>query len=330
MAIRILSIDGGGIRGIIPAAILTYIEDEAGKPCSELFDIIAGTSTGGILGCGLCIPGDGGNPKYSAAEMVDLYADEGGKIFARSLWDGFRSLGSLADQKYGSGGIEEVLKNYFGDVELSETLSHLLVTSYDIKNRKPFFFKNWRARGERNPSGESRFDRDFHLRDVARATSAAPTYFEPAKVHSKSNKEYQLIDGGVFANNPGVCAVSSAGRLFTDDEIIILSLGTGETIREIPYEKAKDWGLIEWARPLLYILFDGVSDAADYHLKQMYGRNHLRIQMRLTEINDDMDDASDENIKMLRDLGGKLVDDNKNELQAMAQKLASSSPATKR
>lgn len=322
MAVRILSIDGGGIRGLVPAAVLDYLEKKAGKPCTELFDLIAGTSTGGILGCGLCVPGSSGSPKYSAADLIDLYAENGETIFSRSLWDGFRSMGSLTDEKYPSNGIEDLLHTYFGNAMLSESLCKLLVTSYDIKDRKPHFFKNWRARGRNNPSGESKFDRDFLMRDVCRATSAAPTYFEPARIFAKSGKEFHLIDGGVFANNPGMCAVSSASRLFDDEQVIVLSLGTGETIREIPYEKARGWGLIGWARPLLYILFDGVSDAADYHLSQMLGRNHLRIQARLEKANDDMDDAGEENINLLKDLGKRLVDENKIELDRFADILA--------
>jgi len=320
MTVRILSIDGGGIRGLIPAVILDHIETTTGKPCCELFDLIAGTSTGGILGCGLTIPGDGGRPKFAARDLIGLYAEHGGRIFDRSLWDGFRSLGGLTDEKYGEDGIEGLLKEYFGKAMLSQATTNLLVTAYDITARKPHFFKSWRAQGKRNKSGESKHDRDFMMRDVCRATSAAPTYFEPAKIKSSSKNTFHLIDGGVFANNPGMCALSSARRLFPDeDSFLFLSLGTGETTREIPYAKAKNWGLAGWARPLLYIMFDGVSDTTDFHLRQELGIDYLRVQTVLGKgVNDDMDDAGDENIATLRGLGEQLVDGNRAKLDALA------------
>jgi patatin-like phospholipase/acyl hydrolase len=320
---RILSIDGGGIRGVIPASILKYIEEKTGKPCCDLFDLIAGTSTGGILGCGLCIPDKNNKPKFTAEDLIELYAQHGKRIFARSLWGGFRGLGGMVDEKYNEDGLEGLLEDYFDDAELDTAKTNLLVTSYDITSRKPHFFKSWRAQGKNNRSGESKHDRNFLMRDVCRATSAAPTYFEPAKVKSKSDKTFHLIDGGVFANNPGMCALSSARRLFENpEEMVFLSLGTGETTREIPYKDAKGWGLIGWARPLLYILFDGVSDTADFHLRQELGLKYLRVQTVLGKgVNDNMDDASDENIATLRDLGDKLVKDNKTQLDAIAAML---------
>jgi patatin-like phospholipase/acyl hydrolase len=327
--VRILAIDGGGIRGIIPALILQRMEERLKQPISELFHMIAGTSTGGILGCSLTAPTTEGQPR-SAAEIVDLYRVRGKDIFKSSFWHGFGSIGGMVDEKYPSEYIEDVLREYLADVRLSQIEQDLLVTSYDIHSRKPFFFKSWKARGEHLRNAESAGDRDFLLRDVARATSAAPTYFEPAYVPNANGSRFALVDGGVYANNPVMCALSSARVLYPNaNRFLIVSLGTGETQREIPYQEAKDWGLLEWARPLLYVLFDGVSDVADYHMQQMFSaRDYFRFQIDISNDiddrmapNDDMDDATPENIAKLEAAAQIVLKEEKENFNRLVQQL---------
>lgn len=312
---RILSIDGGGIRGIIPALILQRIEERTGKQVFELFHMIAGTSTGGILSCALTAPHHKAKPRQ-ALQIVDLYRRRGKEIFGSSFWHGFGSIGGMVDEKYEAKYLERILKDYLGTQKLSNIDQDLLVTTYNIKTRKPFFFKSWKARGEKLRTEETAQDRDFLLRDVARATSAAPTYFEPARVKNVKGKYFPLIDGGVFANNPAMCALSSARVLYPNkSRYLIVSLGTGETQREIPYREAKDWGLIGWARPVLYIFCDGMSDAVDYQLGQeLLPRDYFRFQVDLGQDpddesapNDDMDDARPENIEKLEAVAHKLI-----------------------
>jgi predicted acylesterase/phospholipase RssA len=164
-------------------------------------------------------------------------------------------------------------------------------------------------------AGETEADRDFFLREVARATSAAPTYFEPAKLE-KPEQTIPLIDGGVFSNNPAMCALASARKLYPKkSRFLIVSIGTGETQREIPYSEAKNWGLVGWARPLLYVLFDGVADAVHYQISQEFsGRDYFRFQIELSNDfddenapNDDMDDARPENIEKLEAVAKELI-----------------------
>src|SRR5580700_3740852 len=112
-SVRILSIDGGGIRGIIPARLLQRIEEGTGKPARDLFHLIAGTSTGGIIGCGLL-------KGKTAAEMAQLYSDEGGDIFHRSLWDKVTTIDGLTNPDYDAGPLEEILARELGETWLSE------------------------------------------------------------------------------------------------------------------------------------------------------------------------------------------------------------------
>lgn len=161
---RVLSIDGGGIRGIIPAMVLAEIERRTRKRIAEMFDLIAGTSTGGILALGLTKPGENGEPEYSAQTLIELYETEGRNIFSIPVWHRLYSAGGLAEEKYPAAGIEEVALRYFGDVPLSRAFKEVLITAYEIEKRGPWFFKRRHAR-------ESARGFDPLMREVARATS---------------------------------------------------------------------------------------------------------------------------------------------------------------
>ena len=299
---RILSIDGGGIRGMIPAIVLAELEKRAGKPVAELFDLVVGTSTGGILACGLTVPGSAGRPRYAANELIALYEQHGPHIFSRTLLKRVRSLEGIIDERYPTAPLEEVLRRYFGNTRLREAMTRVLVTAYEIERRSPWFFRSERAQADAAY--------DFPMVKVARATSAAPTYFEPAKlaVPGSPSDYFALVDGGVFANNPGMCGWAEARALGLPEDTVVLSLGTGSLIRRIPYDDAKDWGLIQWARPILNVVFDGSSDTVDYQLGQVLGEGrHFRLQTTLETASDDMDDVSADNLRDLRLEGENLV-----------------------
>ena len=297
--VRMLSIDGGGIRGVIPAMVLARIEALTGKAVSELFDLVAGTSTGGILALGLVKPGPAGKPAYTAGQMVSLYEKEGQRIFHRSAAWSVLALGGLAEKKYPSDGVEGVLDEYFGQARLKEALTDVIVTSYETERRIPFFFKSRNAR--------TKPDYDFPMKEVARATSAAPTYFEPLKLEAGSLEEYySLIDGGVYANNPAMCGYVEARATFPDaTDFLVVSLGTGERTLPLPYNEIKGWGLAHWAQPILSVVFDGVSSTVDYQLHTLLpgsaeGRKrYWRFQTPLSGAADAMDDAELENLRSL-------------------------------
>ena len=169
---RILSIDGGGIRGIIPASVLVHVEDklreETGNDHARIadhFDLIAGTSTGGILTCVYLCPTAGGRPRFSAREALDLYFERGDEIFDIPWLHAIGSAKGAADEKYPADGLEEALDDYLGELKLDALLGPCLITAYDIKRRRTHFFKQHRAAGQPN--------RNFRVRDVARATAAA-------------------------------------------------------------------------------------------------------------------------------------------------------------
>lgn len=319
--VKILSIDGGGIRGIIPAMVLAHIETTTGRPIAQLFDLVAGTSTGGILALGLTIPKTPATGLHSAQQLVDLYENDGSQIFSRSLWRRFISCDNLMHEKYSTSGIEAVLANYFGDSRLRDAATDVLVTSYEIGRSFPFFFKSSNAR--------QRPDYDFPARYVARATSAAPTYFAPMKLPSGTNGDcYTLIDGGVFANNPAACALVEARTTHAEaGDFLVVSLGTGALNRSLTYTATKDWGIAKWAVPLLSIVFDGVSSTVDYQLRQLLPdqssdcKRYYRFQTTLDGHNHSLDNTSPANITALKGLANELIDKEADNLASLAKKL---------
>jgi patatin-like phospholipase/acyl hydrolase len=326
---RILSIDGGGIRGIIPAQVLISLEEklqnETGLPdarVADFFDLIAGTSTGGILACLFLCPDQNvpDRPRFTAQDAVDLYVDRGDDIFDVPLWHKVKSAGGIADEKYPADGLEEVIEDYLGDLRLSDLLRPCLITAYDIKSRRAFFFTQHDAK--KDPK------QNFSLRDVARATSAAPTFFECAKVKLGTDV-YSMIDGGVFANNPALCAYAEArtmGERPTAKQMMILSLGTGEVKKSYSYKAAKDWGAIGWIRPLIDIIMSGASETVDYQLRQIYDAvgakgQYLRIQTLLGPRNADMDNVEPENLAELKEIGAFAAANKDAELDQFIQGL---------
>jgi patatin-like phospholipase/acyl hydrolase len=318
--LKVLSIDGGGIRGIIPATILSEIEQRTNTRIAHLFDLIAGTSTGGILAIGLVTPDDSGEPKYSAADLAGLYEKEGQRIFARSLWHQIEALGNLADEKYPADGIEGVLKDYFGDARLKDAITETLITSYEIESRQPWFFARHKA--QKDPAY------DFEMKFVARATSAAPTYFEP-EVLETTQQSGGLVDGGVYANNPALCAYVEAKALHPDhDEILVVSLGTGQHTRPIHYDDAKDWGLAMWAKPILNVVFDGVSDTVDHQMTILCRDSddgdprYYRFQTELNVGSDDMDNATATNMLALKEKAKEIIRERSPDIDKLCHELS--------
>lgn len=289
---RVLSIDGGGIRGIVPCRVLMEFEKLSGCRIATLFDLLAGTSTGGILACGLTIPGTSGMPEYTAEEMLALYLKWGGTIFKRPWYATAFDRFGLFDHKYPDTGLAKALTQYFGTVKLSHALTEIIVTAYDIERNQPVLFKSRKARVDPTE--------DIPMFDAAMSTAAAPTYFPP---HN------QYVDGGVFAADPGMCAYAEARANWPGEEILLVSLGTGFRAEKWSREDAHGWGVAAWAKPLIDILLDGNMLNVDYQLKTLLpAGNYFRIQGELPkDVEPGMDGATDENMQKLAEFGTVLT-----------------------
>jgi patatin-like phospholipase/acyl hydrolase len=333
--VRILSIDGGGIRGILPGIVLNILEEKMQEKTkdknlrlADMFDFFAGTSTGGILTLAYLIPDKNGKAKMTTQDAVDLYLERGDKIFDISLWQKIKSGMGLLDEKYDATELEEALKNNFGDTMLDQLIKPCVITSYDIRDGKPYFFKQHKAK---NPIY------NFKAKDVARATSAAPTYFEVSYVKNRIGTPYPLIDGGVVANNPALVAYSEARNMQfnginkpTAKNMMIVSIGTGSKASSYQYDKAKDWGAVSWLKPILEILMSGNSETVDYHLKQIFdaaygseNNDYYRLEPKVLTADNEMDNASKENMTDLRNDALTFVsnEDIDQELNEIAEKL---------
>jgi patatin-like phospholipase/acyl hydrolase len=315
--IKVLSIDGGGIRGVIPATILSELENACGKPVHKLFDVIAGTSTGGILALGLSLPGEDGNAKYTASDLNQMYLEDGPNIFPQTqarihpvacwlarLIAPFNQkyanlLRSAAKQPYESTGIEHVLQEYFLDTTLSDLLCDVLVTAYDIEARATHVYT----------SRMSRIDPRENLmaREVARATSAAPSYFRPFQktFPNRIPTRDVLIDGGLFANNPTICAYLEAKTLFrAADRFLVLSLGTGEDPRGFLGEEASNWVAAQWVQKVIEILMHGTSRIVHENMQHLLptvlgNRSYYRFQPSIADCSEEIDNVETHNINQL-------------------------------
>lgn len=312
----ILSIDGGGIRGVIPAVVLAEIEKKCKNlPIYELFDVIAGTSTGGILALGLSCPGENDGPRFRASDLVEMYRNQGPRIFPHEF---LGKVKRLFGPEYSEDGRREVLTERFGETRLKEALTEVIITSYDIQGRRPIFFR-------RDAAIENR-THDFAMRDVALATSAAPTYFRPVVLpDAESRGEMVLVDGGVYANNPGMCGfVDRTAAQGQRAGTLMVSLGTGELTKPLSYSEAKGWGLIGWGSHIIDVVFDGVTEAVEYQLKTILGPEAFyRFQVRLTSAEEPMDDVEPANVRSLIALAEELVTQPGGQLEEVCQKLMS-------
>ncbi len=331
---KILSIDGGGVRGLIPSVVLAELEARIGKPLHKVFDLVAGTSTGAIIAAGLTAPSPSGpGAAFSAADLVELFMKDGGKIFYSPLYKRVSFLDDLVERKFDHKPLERILKAKLGNARVKDALKELLITSYDMHAGSPYFFKRWRAR-------EKPGKRDHALWQAVRASSAAPTFFEPFHLKKASPKyDKSLVDGGVFANNPAMCAYTEGvKRKPAAKTILLVSLGTGDPDfgraakrKKYPYAKAKDWGVIGWARPVINIMMDGVTDTVDHQMRHVLvddetarpskPQTYFRFQTGLTDKTRDMDDANNESLKALKRLGARLASKYSGQLDQLAQVL---------
>ncbi|KAL9264547.1 Patatin-like protein [Drosera capensis] len=326
--ITILSIDGGGIKGIIPGVILGYLESELqaidgpDARIADYFDVIAGTSTGGLVTTMLTAPDENNRPLYAAKDIKQFYLDHSPKIFPQP-----RSVeGPRYDGKY----LHKLLNDKLGDTKLSQTLTNVVIPTYDIRCMQPVIFSSYEVKN--NPSLNAR------LADICIGTSAAPTYL-PAHHFSYEDsigaiRDFNLIDGGMAANNPAFVAVTEVTKEIDSGNLdffsikpteyhrfVVLSLGTGSPRTEVKYtaEEAAKWGVIGWlaksgANPLIDIFQRGSSDMVDYHLAAVFKAlhsddNYIRVQDdTLSPEIATVDGATPENLAGLVKAGEALLD----------------------
>nr|CAB3492013.1 unnamed protein product [Digitaria exilis] len=340
--ITILSIDGGGIRGLIPATIIAYLEaklqelDGPDARIADYFDVIAGTSTGALLTSMLAAPGKNNRPLFAAKDLNTFYLENGPKIFPQKkagfLTPVAKLLGVFRGPKYDGVFLHDRIKSLTHNVKVADTVTNVVVPAFDVKYLQPVIFTTYEAKSD--PL------KNAHLSDICISTSAAPTYFPAHYFKTEGPKgesrEFHLVDGGVAANNPTMVAMS----MLTKEELchnpdfnpgrhdncadyrnyLIISVGTGSSKQAEKYtapECAK-WGLIQWLyhggfTPIIDILSHASSDMVDIHASVLFQalhceKNYLRIQDDSLRGNtSSVDIATKENMESLIAIGKELL-----------------------
>ena len=257
---KILSLDGGGIKGIFPAGVLAYLEENCldGQPIGDYFDLISGTSTGGIIALGL-------GAELPARSLLDLYVNEGYRVFPpKQRLKGRRLFRRLSKTRYDRTALDELLWQTLGTRTLRESRYRLLIPATEAKHGDPAVYKT--------PHHPGYFlDGDKPMAEVAAATSAAPTYLKPV-----IQDGYILLDGGIWANNPTMMALVEALTCFTvqRENIVILSIGCGQDGFQINVKQTAGAGQYHW-REIIYVAMHYQSLTAVNQAGLLVGRDKV-------------------------------------------------------
>lgn len=328
---KILCIDGGGLRGVVPLTILMKVEELTGKKIHESFDLIAGTSTGGLITCAVSLK-NAAKPDealYSLQQVMDVYINRGEEIFPdhNKLVDLFHKGTDLFKPKFKDDGIEKVLKDLVKDYRMNDCFNDIMVCAYDLNNNIPLFFKSREAK--KNPA------QNALLYDICRATCAGPTYlpsFHMVYPNDKENPERNCIDGGVYVNNPSMATLAEFSKHFKEylpdsvnevdidyNNVFVLSIGTGTYSCPISESDTTRKGEIYWATRIVEIMMRGVNRTTDYEMKQMMvDGNYVRLSIDIdSDKHSDMSDSSPETTQYLIGAANEQVINNTQKMDAL-------------
>lgn len=283
--LRVLSIDGGGIRGVFPAKYLALIESDTGNKINEYFDLIVGTSTGGIIALALSVG-------IAAEDIENLYVKNAKNIFKKKLIGKMFGkkvsmfLGCLYDNKM----LAKLLKETFQEYKIIDADTMLCIPSIEHSKAMPKVYKT-------PHNNLFHMDKDMYMWQVALATSAAPFYFPPACDIDDGCK----LDGGLWANNPVNVAIAEAVfHKIPLDKIKVLSVGTGDQMYTASNNVAESSGLVNWKTNIVDLTMNAQSYSADNMAKYLIGNENLtRINFQ-SPIKLDLDSVEEENIKILQ------------------------------
>ena len=304
--VKILSIDGGGVRGVIPAVLVAKIEEQMGEPITDIFDLFVGTSTGGLITLFVNIQ-ENGRQKYSGKEVIQMYSDLSNQIFKNPVLRQVRTLKGIIGSKYSAKPLDDLLNKYFDNLKLSDMRKPVVVTSFDFKRNEAFLFSTKMAK-----EWPAMFN--LYVKDAARATSAAPTYFKPLDLKLSSGADLTLVDGGITANNPGLIGLMEAKKLWPNaSRYVIVSLSTGKSV-EVPKVKSNGifaGGVVHVLQPTINGMFEGQSQISNDVLKTLMKsgdeKSFFRIDAIVSKDHAGMDIVTKDNIDYLKKVGEDLA-----------------------
>lgn len=321
--VRVLSLDGGGIKSLITLKILAYIEQQTGKKTGEMFDYIAGTSSGGMLTLYLSMPSEDNPdvPRYSANEVIELFQYDSRQIFKAKTTAKFFSKPAvqLFNTPYQLTTMYDMTNNRFKNYKMKDAVTDAFVLTFDTETNMPVPFTNYQ-------DGYN----EANMSMVAAATSVAPFYFSPINYYdNKLQKNRTLIDGGLVAKNPSVFAYSEARKLNPGKEVFLLSLGAGyQEKTDYNYDKLKNWGFLKYSLPTYTFMLDGVTNTNDIYMSSISSSDknfhYCRFQPRLYKkdgFDNKPDNTEQKNFEILLSIGDKYVESIKPDLDRMIKDL---------
>ena len=316
----LLSLDGGGIRGLMQLQIIAEIEKTTQKSIIELFDAVVGTSIGGIIASLLTMPDplNQKKPKYSAQDLLNIFASRKTEIF-KSKW---QSCFGLFKTRYKTTSFINLLKDLAGDNKFSDRLlPTALVTHNLITNEEQIF--------------SSRDHEDFYTWALAAATGAAPTYFKPQRVFPVDcypyHRGYVLSDGGTCMNNPTMAGVALMNEVYNvdADDLNVVSLGTGTSGTSQLNTKLLRGGILTWGFTIANTCVAGQASSTN-KLAELYCKeNYHRLNPVLDRNNMKLDNISEGNLDALFAATCLCIKDNQQELKAIVDGLNASADSKK-
>ncbi|MEH0831392.1 patatin-like phospholipase family protein [Anaplasma bovis] len=290
----VLSVDGGGIRGVIAAKVLCEIEKRINRPLGEVFDLFVGSSVGSIIVAGLAFRDDKGGFKYTASDILGFFHKFGPKIFSTSAVK--KVLSVVCGSRISPNNLEKALRLFFGKSTMGDIPAKFMSPTYDVRMQEAHIMRNWVDKYKA-----------LHIVDVLRAASAAPTIFPPKKV-AINGERCILVDSGLVANNPAVCGAAAADFLYKGEDVCFLSIGSGDPRHQ--HMEIKD-NLIFWAQNVAQIFLDAGMETVDYQMNRMVGdEKYIRITGELRKASHDFTDATARNIKALCDDADRIIAEN--------------------
>ena len=316
--VRVLAIDGGGVLGVIPVEILAGVERLTGRAVADTFDMIVGTSVGGVLALMLACPGTDGSVRYSAAEVGELFQRRARRMFTRRTIRKVKCPALACGAVYQPGPIEEVLAEHLGEAPMHAAKTRVGVTAFDMLGSRLVVMRS-DASGPLDGTV-------VRMRDAARAATAAPTYFPPMVVRSGigGGEVACLIDAGVCVNNPAQVALAEAMRAFGvgPGSVTMLSLGCGVRRETFDAGRVEKWSRVRWVCPLLRLLTEG--GVVDEQLRGLAaavpGFVYKRIDPDLTGVPGApkaFDDCRKPRLRAARDLGRLTFEQHRSEIAAL-------------
>lgn len=292
-----LNLVGGGIKGVMQVQILSAIEDITNRRICDTFDIISGTSIGAINSLALTL-----KEPYLAKNLIGLFVNESDTIFNNSALSKLIRTNGILDAKYSRKGLNKVIDNYFKDYKFHDSETKVMVSTYDYTNSNIQMFKSWKEEFK-----------NLYVSEIAKLVPLAPTFF-----NSGNYEGNMIIDGGVAVNDMSDCLYAEMLKLYPDEDIYILNIGTGD-VNSKNEKGNNNEGIAYWSTRIIPTLMTANERAVDYRMNVMLGNKYKKIQFSIPKELNDMDNP--DNVLKLLNVANNWIISNKNYLKDICEEL---------